>query len=277
MDSGKKRVAFIIIAAVGFLFTVLMGLVPASLSLVALVLAILALAASVLAFAAKDYYYMFNPIVRMKHMTAVIDSGEPFYMSPNGNSIIVRDENEVYATSFIKVPVYSSSTEMSDEEKLNFTSLFARLVSISKNPIRLSSQLNSINKDEYMSRITAKLNESEQRYNTLQNDKATPAKELDRVKGEVTMWRNMFDNVSRSNSQELNLYASITAVGNTEDEAINLSSLRAEEVAAGISATLGVTATIATGNDILVFIEPDYMIPPATITEMMKYKSGQAE
>lgn len=277
MDSGKKRVTFIIIAAVGFLLTVIIGLVPAGLSPAALVPAILALAASVLAFASKDYYYLFNPMAHMKHMTAVIDSGDPFYMAPNGNSIIVRGDNEVYATSFIKVPIYSSSTEMSDEEKLNFTSLFARIVSISKNPIRLSSQLNSINKDEYMSRITAKLNESEQRYNTLQNDKSTPAKSLDRVKGEVTMWRNMFDNVSRSNSQELNLYASITATGNTEDEAINLSSLRAEEVAAGISATLGVTATIATGNDMLVFIEPDYMIPPATITELMKYKSNQLE
>ena len=27
-----------------------------------------------------------------------------------------------------------------------------------------------------------------------------------------------------------------------------------------------------TGNEILVFIEPDYMIPPTTISEVMKYK-----
>ena len=48
--------------------------------------------------------------------------------------------------------------------------------------------------------------------------------------------------------------------------------IKADEIAAGISATLGISATVITGNEILVFIEPDYMIPPATIGEVMKFR-----
>ncbi len=272
LDNGSQRLVFAIFAGVGLVCAFVMWLVPVGLSLLALIIALVALGATILAFATKDYFFMFDAILHMKNMSAVIDGNDPFYLAPNGNSILVRRGGDIFATAFIKIPVYDSATEMSDEQKYNFSLLFARLISISKTPMRLSSQLNTINKDEYIVRINTKLNESEGRYNTLQGDSTTDPKALDRIKGEVTMWRNLLDNVSRSNSQELMVYASITALGNSEDEAINLVAIKADEISAGISATLGVTATIVTGNEILVFIEPDYMIPPTTISEVMKYK-----
>ncbi len=272
MNSGSQRLVFAIIAGIGLVCAIITGLVPAGLSEFALIFAIICIVATLIAFASKDHFFMFDAFLHMKNMTAVIDGNDPFYMAPSGNAIIVRRDNEVFATAFIKIPIYSSATEMDDDEKYNFALLFARLISISKTPIRISSQLHSINKDEYISRINTKLNESEGRYNTLQSDTNANPKALDRVKGEVTMWRNMLDNVSRSNSQELEVYAMVTALGNSEDEAVNLVALKADEISAGISATLGVTASVITGNEILIFIEPDYMIPPATISEVMKYK-----
>ncbi len=233
-----------------------------------------ALVASVIAFGTKDYFYIYPALMRMKHMTATIDSAEPFYIAPSGNSIIVRRDNDIYATAFIRIPIYHSATEMSDEEKFNFSTLFSRLIAISKSPIRISSELHSINKDEYIARINAKLNDAEGRFNAVQGDSKVDPKVLDRVKGEVTMWRNMLDNVSRANSQELEVYASVTSLGASEDEAVNLVMIKAEEIAAGISATLGVTATVVTGTDMLVYMEPDYMIPPTTISEMIKLKSA---
>lgn len=275
MNSGSQRLVFAVIAGIGLVCAIIMGLVPASLSPLALVLAVVALVATLVAYATKDYFFLFDSMLHMKNMTAVIDGNDPFYMAPSGDAIVVRRGEEVYATAFVKVPIYSSSTEMADEDRYNFSLLFARMISISKTPMRVSSQLHPINKDDYIARINAKLNESEVRYNTLQGDKTADPKALDRVKGEVTMWRNMLDNVSRSNSQELEVYASITAIGGSEEEAINLVAIKADEIAAGISATLGITATIVTGDEMLVFIEPDYMIPPTTISEVMKYKGMQ--
>lgn len=272
MNRQSQRLVFAIVAGAAVICLIVLTLIPPTLSAVALVVAIITLMLSVFAFSIKDYFFMLGPMLRMKHMSMVIDSNEPFYMAANGNAIMVRRDNDIFATAFIKIPIYSSATEMSDEEKYNFSLLFARLISISKSPIRISSQLHSINKDDYISRIGAKLNECEVRYNTIQGDANADPKALERVKGEVTMWRNLLDNVSRSNSQQLEVYATVTALGNSEEEASNLVAIKADEIAAGISATLGISATVITGNEILVFIEPDYMIPPATIGEVMKFR-----
>lgn len=272
MNRQSQRLVFAIVAGAAVICLIVLTLIPPTLSPLALVVAIITLMLSVFAFSIKDYFFMLGPLLRMKHMSMVIDSNEPFYMATNGNAIMVRRDNDIFATAFIKIPIYSSATEMSDEEKYNFSLLFARLISISKSPIRISSQLHSINKDDYISRIGAKLNECEVRYNTIQGDANADPKSLERVKGEVTMWRNLLDNVSRSNSQQLEVYATVTALGNSEEEASNLVAIKADEIAAGISATLGISATVITGNEILVFIEPDYMIPPATIGEVMKFR-----
>ena len=276
MNSQSQILIFAISIGVGIVCVILMGFIPSGLAPLAVVFAVLALLSSIVAFATKDYLFLFEPFTKMKHMNIVIEESDPFYMAQSGNAIVVRRGNDIFATAFIKIPIYSTATEMDDDQKYNFAILFARLVSISKTPMRLSSQLHAINKDEYLARINAKLNESEGRYNVLQGDKNADPKALDRVKGEVTMWRNMLDNVSRSNSQQLGVYASVSAAGNSEDEAINMVSVRAEEIAAGISTTLGVSANVMSGNEILVFTDPDKMIPPATISEIMKYKNTQA-
>ena len=267
---------FAIAVGVGIVCVVIMSFIPSGFAPLALIVAIMALLSGMIAFATKDYLFLFEPITKMKHMNIVVDENEPYYMTPSGSAIVVRRDNDIFATSFVKIPIYSTATEMDDDQKYNFATLFARLVSISKTPMRLSSQLHSINKDDYIARVNAKLSESEGRYNTLQGDKNADPKALDRVKGEVTMWRNLLDNVSRSNSQQLEVYARISASGNSEDEAVNLVTIKAEEIAAGISTTLGVAASMITGNEILIFIEPDRMIPPATISEVMKYKTSPA-
>ena len=150
LDNGSQRLVFAIFAGVGLVCAFVMWLVPVGLSLLALIIALVALGATILAFATKDYFFMFDAILHMKNMSAVIDGNDPFYLAPNGNSILVRRGGDIFATAFIKIPVYDSATEMSDEQKYNFSLLFARLISISKTPMRMSSQLNTINKDEYI-------------------------------------------------------------------------------------------------------------------------------
>jgi hypothetical protein len=277
--ADKNEILSVVLFGSGMVILLIMGMLPSGqllFNVIALIFSIICVSVSVLMFASKDLFYMFEPIMKMKNKVAVINSEEPYYMSPNGASVLVRTDTGVYATSFVKIPVYSSSTNMTDEEKFNFSGLFARLVGLSKDPMRISSQLYMINKDEYISRINAKLNEVQERYNTLQNDKSAQKSALDRAKGEVTMWHNLLDNVSRANSLSLSAYASITVIGGTEDEAVNLASLKADEIAVAISTTLGVMATVASGNEIRVFIEPDYLLPPGTVGGMMKSKALQS-
>jgi hypothetical protein len=261
--------------AVGLIFAFLSGTMPQGLGIVAFVFSVIALAAAILAMSMRYYSYLFGPMLRMKGGSVVLDASDAFYLSQNGNAVIVRGDDAVYATSFIKVPVYSSATEMSDEQSYNFANLFSRIVSLSKTPIRITSQLYSINKDDYLARINTRLAEAENKYSILQAQKGAKKPDLDRIKGEVTMWHNMLDSVSKANSQALEVYAQVTVSGGTEDEALNLIALKTDEISSGISAALGVSASVVSGTEALVLLEPEYMIPPTTTTELMRY--AQAE
>lgn len=273
VEVNSKFFMFGVLVVVAFLIAVIISVIPPAFFPVSFVLAVIALVIDIIAFSAKYYSYLFNPILKMKNRTAVIDDEEPFYMSSGENAIVVRRANAVYATSFIRIPVYRSSTEMTDEERLGFAESFARVTSISKYPIKIASQLYVIDKDEYIGRITAKLNDAQTRYNMLVNDAKTSKEMMHRVEGELTMWHNLFDSVSRAHSQAQVAYAMVSAVGGTEEEATGIAQQRAEEIAAGISTSLGVVASVVHGSEILVFIEPDHMIPPTTISEMMRRES----
>jgi hypothetical protein len=234
-----------------------------------LVLVIFILLFDIIAFSTKYYAKFYVPFFKIKHKTVTMGSDEPFLMAPSGNAIIVRRDKDIYASAFVKIPTYRSATEMEAEEKVDFARLFSRALTISKNPVRFGSQLYVINKDAYLNNIRNKLNYAEEKYQETIVKKDIPKTESERIRGEVTMWHNLYDNVSKVKSQALEAYAMTTALGSNEEEAVNLALQQADEIAAGVSAIFGIAATIAEGEDMLKFIEPDYMIPIATVNEQM--------
>lgn len=234
------------------------------------VLAVFVLFFDLLAFTTKFYTPFFVPFLQMKNRTVVLESEEPFVLAPSGNALIIRKEGDVYATAFIRIPTYRSATEMSEEEKIDFSRLFSRALTISRRPVKFGAQLYVINKDAYISHIVSKLNEAEEKYQNMSVTKNVSKEESERVRGEVTMWHNLFDSVNKVKSQALEAFAMTTAFGGNEEEAINLALQQADELAVGISSVFGVTATLIEGEELLKFIEPDYMIPVVTITEQMR-------
>ncbi len=276
LDSSKETLTFVGFIAGGIILSIIIAAIPADFGIIALPLAVIALLAAILGFSATLYFYLFEPFRRMKGRTVVISDEEQFYMSPSGSAVLQRADDGVYATAFIKIPIYKSSTEMTDEEKYSFSETFSKLLNVSRDPIKICSLTHIINKDDYINRIRTKMGEVEDRYNTLVGNKDTPKNQLDRIKGETAMWHNLLDSVTASNSKSQLLYAQVSQLGSTEDEATNLVNIKAQELAAGISAALGVTASVMAGNDMLVLLEPEYTVPPATISEMLKHGNAGA-
>jgi hypothetical protein len=233
-------------------------------------LVLAALAFDILAFSTKLYMDFFIPFLKMKGRTVVINTDEPFRMAPSNNAIVVRKGADIFASAFVTIPTYRSATEMNQDEKIDFARLFSRALTLTKLPVKFGAQLYVINKDEYINNIKRKLDEAEERYQTLSISKTASKSESERIRGEVTMWHNLFESVNKVKSQALEAYAMTTAQGGTEEEAINLALQQADEIAAGISAIFGVQANIVEGADILRFIEPDYMIPFVTVSEQMR-------
>ncbi len=258
-------VSFVLIA---FIYTLPLGVLPKFL------LSLLALFFDLLAFSTKLYMDFFIPFLRMKNRSVVINDTEAFTMAPSNNAIVVRKGSDVYASAFVKIPTYRSASEMNAEEKIDFARLFSRALTLTKNPVKYGAQLYVINKDAYISNIKDKLNEAEERYQSTTVSKETSKSQSERIRGEATMWHNLFDSVNKVRSQALEAFAMVSAQGGNEEEAVSLALQHADELSSGVSAVFGVTASIIEGEEMLKFIEPDYMIPLATVSEQIREKSA---
>lgn len=234
---------------------------------------IIALFVDILAASTRYYAYLFIPFTRVKNKTIVLSNEEPFYVAPSGSTIIVRNGNNVYATAFIKIPIYKSATEMNDEEKVDFARLFSRIVSLSRVPFKVSSQMYLINKDEYIAKVRDKLNMVEELYQKASTDKTVTQSALERLKGELTMWHNLLESIGRIQSHAMLNYASVTALGTTEEEASSLATQQAEELSAGIGSVLGISSSLMIGEEMLLVTQPDYTIPFSTVSEEIRQKT----
>lgn len=263
---------FIIAMIVPAVLLILIFLIPFS-PLIKFIFAILALLTDMIAFSTKYYAYLFVPFIQMKSRTITLSDEEAFMMAPSGNAIIVRNSSGVFASAFVRIPSYRSATEMSQEEKVDFSRLFSRAVTLMKTPVKFATQLYVINKDAYIGNIRGKLNEAEERYQNIATGKDAQKSDSERVKGEVTMWHNLYDSVSKTKSQALEAYAMVTAQGGNDEEATNLALQQADEIATGISAVFGIGASVVEGDELLKFVEPDHMIPSVTISEQIMEKS----
>ena len=234
---------------------------------------IIGLLLDVLAFSVRFYSYIMMPIIRNKKGVVELSTDDSFVFAPSNNAIIVRDGGSIFASVFIKIPIYKSGTEMLDQDKETFSRAFGNLVTISKTPIRFTSQFYIINKDSYVTKIRDKLNESEEAYRNIETVKDARQEDIARAKGELTMWHNMHDNIIKTQSYSMISYVVVSAEGGTSEEAVNMALQYSDEAIAGIGAILGVTPSVVSGEEILLFMEPDYTIPISTITEQIKQKT----
>ncbi len=275
-----RWILFISLVAASLAFILVGVAAGPGLGILKFIMGLLAILCDILAMASRYYTYLFDPLRKMKGKKLVLDSGDPYIMSPSGTAIMKRVGDLVYATVFVKIPIYKSGTEMEDQEKIDFATSFGKMLSIIKEPFRISTQLYVLNKDEYIEKIRAKLNETQDKYNQIMNKegggttKKEVAPEVEHLRGKVTMWRNMLESVSRAKSHSMMAYAMVSAIGSSEEEAVNLAISKGDELAAGISSTYGISASLATGKEILQFIEPEQMIPIANLSSQISVRSG---
>ncbi len=222
----------------------------------------------VIAFASRFYTYLLIPAVKQRSRNIVLSDEEPYNISPSADSIMHKEGSEFVATVYVAIPLYRSATEMSDEEKMDFTKQVSRLVGVSKDTVRFTSELYVMNKDAYIQTLKDTINSLENEAVELTNKK-DKAKELDRTKGKLAMWHNMLDNIEKAQSLELITYAAISAKGTKEFEAVSIAQQRAREMMAGVGSVFGVTPSVVIGQELLKFIEPEYLIPFSTVSEQL--------
>ncbi len=239
-----------------------------------ILLLLISLLFDVAAFAARRYSYIMLPLLKQHSKYIVLSNEEPYWLSSSGDSVIKRQKGEYVATAYIMVPFYRSGTEMNEEEKLEYARQMSRLVGVSSDPVRFTTELYLMNKDSYIDELKTAINNAENEEAQLTQGDGK-SEQLEIVRGRLTMWRNVLESSSAASSMELITYASISASGTKEYEAVSLVQQKAREVMSGIGSTLGVTPSVVTGREILKFVEPEYLIPFSTISQQMEKKTEE--
>ncbi len=233
---------------------------------VKILLLIVAMLFDVLAFSSRYYSYLLIPFMRQRSKDIVLSNENAYHLSPAGDATLRKDGDEFIATVYINIPLYRSATEMTDEEKIDFSRQVSRLVGVSRDPVRFTSELYMMNKDSYIQTLKDTINSIENEVVELTNKKA-PARELDRAKGKLAMWHTVLDHVTTAQSLDLATFAAVSARGGKEFEAVSIAQQRARELMSGVGAIFGVTPAVVTGPDLLKLIEPEYLIPFSTVSE----------
>ncbi len=241
------------------------------LDVVKLILLMIAMLFDVLAFASRFYMYLMVPMLEQKTNNVVLSNADPYWFSTSMDSVITKQGDNFIATVYISVPLYKSATEMGDEDKINFSMQVSRLVGLSKDPTRYTTEMFVMNKDSYIQTLRDKISEVETRESEIMQ-KTDKGIELERVRGELSMWRNILDKSTSTQSFELGTYVTVSATGTKEFEAVSMAQQRAREMISGIGAIFGVSPIIVTGQDILKYIEPEYLIPFSTVSEQLSRK-----
>jgi hypothetical protein len=229
---------------------------------------ILAVFFDVMAFASRYYTYLMVPLAKQRTKNVVISDQSPYWVSNNGDSIVRKETNDFIATVYVNIPLYISSSEMNEDEKLRFTSQVSRLVGLSKEPVRFTTELYLMNKDKYIQKLKDVITQIEGDEAKLVEANIT-GPQLEQTRGKLSMWKKMLDNISNESSFELGTFAAISARGSKEFEAISMAQQKAKELMNGIAATFGVPPNIVVGSELLKYIEPEYLIPYSTVTEQI--------
>jgi hypothetical protein len=266
---GFLAVTFILLAAI-------IGVPTAILySPIKILLLIIALAFDVLAFSSRRYSYLIVPLFKQRRKRIVLSNEEPYIMSTSEDAIIRKEGDEYIATVYISIPIYRSATEMDESGKVEFSRQISRLIGISTDPIRFTSEMYVMDKDSYIQSLRDAISMAEEEEAKLSQSNADE-KKIEMVRGKIAMWRNILQNSTVESSLELVSYAAISAAGGKEYEAISLAQQKAREAMSGIGSTFGVTPSIVTGKEILKFVEPEYLVPFSTAEEEIEEKAEEA-
>ena len=231
----------------------------------------------VIGFSCRYYSYLIGPMIKQRRRHIVLSDQTPYWLASTGDCIVSKRGEDFVATAYINIPMYVSATEMTDEERERFSNQISRLVSVNKEPVRFSSVLRVMDKDDYLKKI----------------------KELDRQRGERGEHGGAEERPGahrEGEGQALHVEEDpgphrLEVVdgarhlrgglgdGSKEYEAITIAQQKAKELMNGIGTILGVTPNIIVGSEILKLVEPEYLIPLSTISEEItkKIEHGEVE
>lgn len=208
------------------------------------------------------YGYIFVPMITSRaKVVQLTDSG---YEIPPAQDVILKNVGGIYyASMFLGVRIYESTTDKTAEENVVYTQYFERAISSVKFVTKVCMLVYVKDLGEFRTRIETKHAEAQLRL-ARERDKPEPdVLKLDRYEREVAMWENQINKLTLGiKPMGVVSYVMTTATGVSKEGATAAARSQANELRATISNSLNVEVAQLTGEEMLRCFEWEHIIPP---------------
>ena len=193
----------------------------------------------------------------------IVASEEANVEIPLTDDVIVRREGDSYfATQYLAVKLFKSSTAMTEEEKFGFMELWEKAVSGLKAVTKYSVLVYIKDLTKYRESIEIRKGNAQLALGEAR-DKPTPDQwKLDKLEREIAMWDNILSKLGIGEKPTALLtFIQTTAAGPTKDGAIAAARAQANEIRTTVGTALNVEVVPITGEEMRRCFDWSYAIP----------------
>ncbi len=226
-----KELATIIAIGGAFILLLFIGFFP-PLAIVSLILALIA--------------YLFN---RWGHLYVPIFQGKrnikrkyQVEMSPMGDAIFQQKGLDYVATVYMKLDVYETMTNKTENDILEYASYFERAISTLKDPVKITTMIYDKNMESYISQID---NEKIEIENMLAQEKSSKKPSpimIEVLERKKLMWDRRLTSLYKNEFKPrgINFIISVTGKGASSEAAISQAKIKAREIKANFKSGMNI-------------------------------------
>jgi len=256
-----KQMAYAVIVSSVLVFLVMFTLPGAG--ILQTVAAFFAAACAILSFVIWKWGYLFIPFFT-KRMNIIEVHDGLWETTPAQDAIVKKIGDLYYASVFLHLKMYRSTTEKTQEENVIYVDSFERAISNIKYPVKIGEVLYAKEIGKYREDVETRRYEAQLKLQREREKTEPDVLALDRLEKEVSMWEAQLNRIiSGERPMGLIAYAMTTGSGITKDAAVAISKNQAAELKTLLANALNIEVAYLYGEDMKKCFELEYFVPPS--------------
>ncbi|MCX8163298.1 MAG: hypothetical protein N3D10_01955 [Candidatus Micrarchaeota archaeon] len=208
------------------------------------------------------YGYLLIPLfTKRSNIVQIIAGG--YEIPPSQDVILKKEGNTYYASAFLGIKLYDSTTEKSPQENVIYSEYFERAISSVRFPVKFSMMVYVIDISHHRRELETKYAEAQLKLSREREKPEPDILKLDRYEKEVAMYEAQINRlVSGYKPMGTIIYAMTTATGLSKEAAIAEVKSQANELKATLANALNVQVVHLQADEMLKCFEWEHIIPP---------------
>ena len=263
MDLSNLNIRYITYIVAGFGILGAVGAFGGANTSFAPIFALMYLLGAGLAVAVFKFGYFIFPLItsRTKHVQLMQDG---FEIPPAQDVIIKQSSNLYYASAFLSVRIYESTSEKTPEENMVYSEYFERAISSVRFPVKFAMMVCVLDMSSERLKWETRLAEARLKLGREREKPDPDVLKLDRFEKEVGMCEQQLHRlVSGFKPMGAITYVMTTAMGVSKESAAAAAKTQAAELKATLSNALNVEVVPLQGDEMLRCFDWERFVPPS--------------